>query len=424
MYNILFLPSWYPTRENPLRGSFFREQALALSKNYNFSVLHFNFYEINFINYLWKYINHITFKIQVDSDLSLTDVTLDIYNPKLGTFFTFLFKCLRLRKFVATSLEMLSTKTKKSAFAKLLKYIDKPDLLYGVTAQTIAETAKELANYYNIPYILSEHSPFPVIGTVINDKTKKAIEECNNFISISNDKTRQILMQNININPVLIGNMIDGNSFFIKNNNKQNRKFTILITAAYNFYKDYPTFFSAIKLLSTITESSFKVLIVGFAPIPNINIWSLGSEAFINLLKQYDIQHLCELYPKVERMKMNDLYNNADVFVMTSIQEGFPVSVLEAAACGLPIYSTRCGGVEDFVGKSCGRIFNLKDYNSLAYELKKLIEKKVTYNPQLIRTKVLKKYGTEAFLKNISTVFDKTIVDFNNKINYYSEKEI
>lgn len=424
MYNILFLPSWYPTRENPLSGSFFREQALALSKNYNFSVLHFNFYEINFINYLWKYINHITFKIQVDSDLSLTDVTLDIYNPKLGTFFTFLFKCLRLRKFVATSLEMLSTKTKKSAFAKLLKYIDKPDLLYGVTAQTIAETAKELANYYNIPYILSEHSPFPVIGTVINDKTKKAIEECNNFISISNDKTRQILMQNININPVLIGNMIDGNSFFIKNNNKQNRKFTILITAAYNFYKDYPTFFSAIKLLSTITESSFKVLIVGFAPIPNINIWSLGSEAFINLLKQYDIQHLCELYPKVERMKMNDLYNNADVFVMTSIQEGFPVSVLEAAACGLPIYSTRCGGVEDFVDKSCGRIFNLKDYKSLAYELKKLIEKKVTYNPQLIRTKVLKKYGTEAFLKNISTVFDKTIVDFNNKINYYSEKEI
>ena len=91
MYNILFLPSWYPTRENPLSGSFFREQALALSKNYNFSVLHFNFYEINFINYLWKYINHITFKIQVDSDLSLTDVTLDIYNPKLGTFFTFLF---------------------------------------------------------------------------------------------------------------------------------------------------------------------------------------------------------------------------------------------------------------------------------------------------------------------------------------------
>jgi hypothetical protein len=30
--HILFIPSWYPTRENPISGIFFREQAHALKR--------------------------------------------------------------------------------------------------------------------------------------------------------------------------------------------------------------------------------------------------------------------------------------------------------------------------------------------------------------------------------------------------------
>ena len=36
---ILMIPSWYPSTENPHNGSFFREQALALSVNFNFIVI-------------------------------------------------------------------------------------------------------------------------------------------------------------------------------------------------------------------------------------------------------------------------------------------------------------------------------------------------------------------------------------------------
>ena len=36
---ILMLPSWYPTKENPHNGCFFREQALAMQKNFNFVVV-------------------------------------------------------------------------------------------------------------------------------------------------------------------------------------------------------------------------------------------------------------------------------------------------------------------------------------------------------------------------------------------------
>lgn len=59
----------------------------------------------------------------------------------------------------------------------------------------------------------------------------------------------------------------------------------------------------------------------------------------------------------VSRENMLALYNSCDVFVMTSIQEGLPVSALEASMSGLPVISTRCGGVEDYVDDSMVRIF-------------------------------------------------------------------
>ena len=31
--HVLFLPSWYPAEDDPIRGSFFREQAQALARS-------------------------------------------------------------------------------------------------------------------------------------------------------------------------------------------------------------------------------------------------------------------------------------------------------------------------------------------------------------------------------------------------------
>jgi hypothetical protein len=61
MKNILMIPSWYPTKTNPINGSFFREQALALASDFNF---HVGFVEFRRENLLRFIIRICTFRLK------------------------------------------------------------------------------------------------------------------------------------------------------------------------------------------------------------------------------------------------------------------------------------------------------------------------------------------------------------------------
>ena len=70
-------------------------------------------------------------------------------------------------------------------------------------------------------------------------------------------------------------------------------------------------------------------------------------EEVIKLLKsKYNIN--CETFEvkNMNRQQVADLYNSADLMLMTSISEGSPQVVKEAMACNLPVVSTNVGDVE------------------------------------------------------------------------------
>jgi glycosyltransferase involved in cell wall biosynthesis len=52
--------------------------------------------------------------------------------------------------------------------------------------------------------------------------------------------------------------------------------------------------------------------------------------------------------PRVEdRGRMGELYASGNAYLMSSLSEGSPLSLLEAMAAGLPVVATRVGGVPD-----------------------------------------------------------------------------
>lgn len=413
---ICLVTNWYPTKQNPYMGVFFREQAIALSDVYNFIVLHikekkccgFNKnYEINKINTEY---NIVEYDIKFNKPILLCALEV-LYNLKK------IYIDKQTLEGVGKFIYYKRIEFTKDILEKVFKgdRIQKFDYLYCVDAQSEAPLLYLISKITGKPYIIGEHAPFPWPGSVLSDFSKKAIENADLFLAISNDKIRQILLQNIKLPPIrYVGNLIDETKMVYRKDSRPTVK-TFIIVAAHSFFKNYDLFIKVINRLTEITTKDFKVMVVGYGA-------NKGYSKNVDLLEKKitgsRFADRAELIPEVAHDEIVNLYNRADAFVMTSIQEGQPVSALEAACCGLPIFSTRCGGVEDYVDERIGRIYNITDYEGMAQGLKDFLEDRIVFNSQLIRDIVISKFGRKAFTENFSKAFkevDESVHD--NKEN-------
>ncbi len=361
--SILVTTSWYPTKENPFAGSFFKEQCALLSREYDVTVLKLNPATTLVLKYLPKRITgKDIFLVNTGDQENFHEYESVVSRPLWYALINNAYSRFTIKKKGIAGLGSIDTKSDKKFWKKHIDRLadrlgKKFDLVYGISAQGTAQYAKLFADHYGVPYILSEHSPFPIPGTSMSDTFKEALEGASAFLAISNDKVRQILMQNVHLKKIeYIGNLIDTEKFRCEPSAHDGK--TFLIVASHSFYKNYDLFIETMNRLTEIADKPFKVIIAGYGANKG---YSQGVDEFVKKIENSKFTDRAEMIPSVAREDIAELYNRADAFVMTSIQEGQPVAPLEAACCGLPIFSTRCGGVEDYVDDSVGRIVGILD---------------------------------------------------------------
>ena len=92
------------------------------------------------------------------------------------------------------------------------------------------------------------------------------------------------------------------------------------------------------------------------------------------LVKKEGLRHMVAVNSWVSHSKINEIYDGADMMVLPSYAEGLPMSLLEAVGKGLPVVSTRVGGIPEVVEDARnGFLIEPGDTEALADKLRLLL---------------------------------------------------
>jgi glycosyltransferase involved in cell wall biosynthesis len=407
---ILILPSWYPTPSDPLVGSFFQEQSKLLLNKYDVRILYINFQKrpafkvsIKVIIELFRYFLSYLFcrdkKIVLPDNDIFKEPPLEYYEIK-----TFSIK------------QKLYNKVKVSIYLDKIQQMIKdgwcPDLIHAHSVFLGGIVAYNSKLKFHIPYAITEHQPLNIYlyPKSVHQYIRNSFLEADKVLSISYDKIRQLGLNNIDVEPNLIYNFVD-DSIFNKTVNKYQpgSELKIISVGAASFIKDYLTLLKAIRIIKS-KGIPFKLYLVG------LKIWGeLDTyDKIIDFIKSNYLENDVIIIDKIDRHNVPDILSENSIFILTSIAEGMPVSVLEAMAMGLIVIATRHGGTEDIITSSTGKIVNIKDFTSIANEIKDIYDGKKQYEPESIREHVLSICGKQAFSKKLFSYYDEII--FKNSL--------
>ncbi len=110
-----------------------------------------------------------------------------------------------------------------------------------------------------------------------------------------------------------------------------------------------------------------------------------------------------------ERTDIPDILGGSDVFVLTSLNEGTPLTILEAQAVGLPVLSTDVGGVHGIVDDGRSAFLSPSDDLTAMYEnALRVLDSNLSQETAISREKIIDKYdlnrkkeSMETFYKNL-----------------------
>lgn len=157
------------------------------------------------------------------------------------------------------------------------------------------------------------------------------------------------------------------------------------------------------KLLPILLERNVVFVVIGKDAL------ELRRYGFIRLIEG---RRKLKVLHRVKRSTVLEAYASADLYVNPSAHESFGISLLEAAACGLPIVSTNVGVAPDIVLQGLnGYVSDTLDIE----DLKKLVIKALnnletlSKNARRIRREILEYYSWEKIIRAHIRIYEALI---------------
>lgn len=108
----------------------------------------------------------------------------------------------------------------------------------------------------------------------------------------------------------------------------------------------------------------------------------------------------------VENKDVFKILNDMDVYVLPSYSEGFPLGVLEAMSCGLPVVASDVGSIKDMIEKKGGVLIKPHSSHDIVNAIRRIESKAVRKKMSEYNTKKVEKFYTiDAVIKKFKCIY-------------------
>ena len=381
--HILFIPSWYPSVDAPLLGTFFREQAEMFAEiGHKVGVLHARFHHLPSPTWLKGPSQPIS--MAVENNLAVVRASKRLFQPGPLHNIPSIYRSF-VRSHEKFALKMYDAyKAVHGA----------PDIIHAKATMWGAVLAKAIAERENIPYLVTVHSSVfarNIVGPREKVTATLALKSANRLLSVSSTLAKD-LERILGIHAskfTTVPNMIDVEKFPYTPLPK-NTTFTFGYMANLVNDKGHETLLKAFKKVTNA-----KLLLAGDGPL---------RKQLEKLTSVFGIDDRVEFVGAIPREKACEFFQAVDAFVHPSRYETFGIVLIEALSTGRPVVATRCGGPNDIVRNEDGILVDVDDVDGLAEAMANMIG--MEWDTKLMRDGVEARYTKAAIRKQFLDIYD------------------
>lgn len=368
MKNVLWLASWYPSRVDTFNGDFIQRHAMAVA---------------GFCNVYVIYVVKATGKqlpVQQDENVygSLTEKIIYYQPPQTG---------IRLLD------RLLSQWKYNQCYKKAIKeYINKnglPGIVHVHIAMKAGLAALWIKKKWNIPFAVTENwtgyykQSVPSVydyNWLYRKLNKKILEQASMFFPVTNDLGAKVKTGFVDIPYRVVPNVVNTDIFHYKPS--QQTTFRFIHFSYMNYQKNPEGIIEAAKRLRE-RGYEFELVMTGnkekkLAALVN-NSSLLNGAVHFNTAIPYH--------------KVADEMQQASAFILFSRFENLPCVVLEALCCGLPVISSRVGGIAEVVNSENGILVESEHIDQLTDAMQQMIDNSKSYDRAGISAQAISKFN-------------------------------
>ncbi len=357
---VLFLASWYPTPINKSHGIFIKNHAIALSKFINVVVV-------------YAYANPQTVSYELQTNVVSQNFTEYLIAYKKINSISF-----------GSKLPLISQLQKLTRFKNAYKLLLKTLIHNNINVTAIqlnvlypsAICLSIFKNYFKVKHTVVEHwsGYLPEDGNYngffVKYFSKKALTNASKIFYVSEKQKLAMQSHSLIGNYELIYNVVNTNIFKIDKKLK-NTAITFLHVSTLDY--DQKNILGTLNSLKKLQENNY-----------NFNsVFIGGDEENINYFKrkaqQLNLNNIHFAGHKTQH-QIAELMQQTHALILFSNYENMPVVVLEALACGLPVFASNVGQLSFFINDSFGRLVDVGDEEKLTQQLQLFLDGKLIFN--------------------------------------------